>query len=512
MSVLVFTRTPVFSADIAAIKKEQANLSSYLKDADLDSLIHFSEYDLYYDNKLYYNPEVKELIEKLNAAQKHFEQSNVSVSYFEYRTILKTMKSNDFYYMLLAYKLSQIGFFSLAHTAMNNIEDKEIWQPHIESIRKYCFPRLSLKTPEEVFFAELLADIIYNNMTDESLKRLEKAEKILVNSDYASYIKAKAYFTEKKYKRALNEINRALSKNADNINYIRFKAEILGVLHKDTEALKTLKLINQDEVIFVETHKNIEKIKYYTLSSSAKKENEKKYSLAYYFYLNQDYQRAINELNSLILKGETKKAPELLGYIYKVTENYEAAQNLYERYLAKHKKSSFAHKGAGDILIKASKYNEALSEYKLAYKYNKKDTETLIALAVTSFKTGDIQNSLKYLEKARRQDKNNFKVLYLSSKLLKDTGKQYLKMSLRYNPFYPEGWLDLAGSALSTKDTESAEKYINTAAFITKKSPRYFYYKSILNLEKENLETAQNDINRAKLLTNEKGKATYDEI
>ncbi|MGN0014117.1 MAG: tetratricopeptide repeat protein [Candidatus Gastranaerophilaceae bacterium] len=510
--MFVCCETSVFAANKSEIIKEQAQLSKQLKDVDLDTLIHFSEFDFYYDNKLYYNPEMSKLIEDLTVAEKHFEKSNVAVSYHEYKSILKTMKPNDFYYMLLAYKLSQIGFFSLSHEAMSKVEDREIWQSHTTAIRNYCFPKVSLKIPEEVFLAELLADIVYNNMSDESLKKLENSEKILLNSDYASYIRSKAYFSEKKYKRALSEINTALEQNPNNVNYLEYKAQILGVLNKNSDAIKTLNLINKDEVIFVETHKNIEKIKSYTLSLSAKGEEEKKYNLAYYFYLNKDYQRAINELNTLILKGDKGKSPELLGYIYKINDKFDDAEKLYDRYILKNRKNAFAHKGKGDIFVRAGNYKQALDEYKAAYKYNKNDIETLVALTVTTYKTGDRKSALKYLKKAQRINLNNFKVLYLSSKLTEDIGKQYLKSSLKYNPFYPEGWLDLAESALNTNDTDSAEAYINIAAFITKNSPRYFYYKSILNLQKGELTTAESDIQHAKNLTNQKEKTLYEEI
>lgn len=511
-SILVYCETCVFAANKNEIIQEQTNLSKQLKDTNLDSLIYFSEFDFYYDDKLYFNPEMSQLIEDLSTAESHFKKSNVVVSYQEYKSILKTMKPNDFYYMLLAYKFSQLGFFSLSHEAMSKVEDREIWQTHTTSIRNYCFPKVSLKIPEEVFFAELLADIVYNNMTDESLQKLEKSEKVLLNSDYASYIRSKAYFTEKKYKKALTEINKAIEQNPNNVNYLNFKAEILGVLNKISEAIKTLNTINKDEVIFVETHKNIEKIKSYALSFTSKSEAEKKYNLAYYFYLNKDYQRAINELNTLILKGETSKSPELLGYIYKINGNFEDAEKLYDKYIAKNKKNSFAHKGKGDILLKSDNYPKALEEYKYAYKYNKNDIETLIALTVASYKTGNTEDSLKYLKKAQKININNFKVLYLSSKLTQDKGKQNLKLSLQYNPFYSEGWLDLAESALKTNDTDSAEAYINTAAFISKDSPRYFYYKSILNLQKGQLTAAENDINQAKLLTKKKETPLYEKI
>lgn len=509
-SLIFFSATASFSADENYIKSEQARLAPYLSKTDLSELVHYSDYNIYYDEKLLYNPTAKQLIEKINAAQEHAKQSNVAVSYYEYRNILKTMTPNDFYYMFLAYRLSETGFFSLAEKAMSNVKDREIWEHHISSIKKYEVPILSLKTPEEVFFAELMADIIYNNMTDESLKRIDKADKALVNSDYASYIRAKAYFAEKKHKKALNEINRAISKNENKADYIKFKAEIQNDIGNQKDALKTLKKINEREIILAETHKDIDIIKYYALSNSSKKESESKYYLAYYFYLNKDYQRAINELNGLMLKGENKQAPELLGYLYILTGKMQEAQKLYEKCLLKNTKAAFAHKGLGDIFLYQKNYEKALDEYKLAYKYNKKDIETLVALTATNYIIKDEKETAKYLKKAQKKDPKNFKVLYLTSQIAKDP--KTVKESIKYNPFYPEGWLDLAQNSLQNNDLKNAEQYINAAAFITKRSPRYFYYKSILNTKKGNIETAQTDIERAAALAVEKGKVPHEQI
>ena len=70
----------------------------------------------------------------------------------------------------------------------------------------------------------------------------------------------------------------------------------------------------------------------------------------------------------------------------------------------------------------------------------------------------------------------------------------------------------MAQTSLQNNDLKNAEQYINAAAFITKRSPRYFYYKSILNTQKGNIETAQTDIERAAALAVEKGKVPHEQI
>lgn len=500
-----------FSADLSEIRIKQNELS-YLRHSNLSELVFFSGYDVFYDRKLQYNPKVRQLVKEFESAEKLVEQSNVSVAYYEYRNIINKMEPNDFYYMTSAYKLSQLGYFSLAYLAMSKVQNREIWGEHINAIRKYFFPSIHLKVTEEVFLVGLYSDIVYNNLTDESLEKLEKSGNAIDKSDYASYLRARAYYEQKNYQNALNEINRAISVNSDNLNYKRFKAEILTADGRTKEALVCLKQLLSEEIPFSMIVKELDKIKYYSLSENTKDELLQKYYLAYYFYLNRDYPRAISELNMLLLKGEHKNSPKLLGQIYLLTEKYQEAEKLYEKVLSNDKKAYYAHKGMGDILLYKEKYKEALAEYKLAEKGLGKDVETLIALCVTSFKTKEYKQAYKYLEKVQKVDKDNYKVLYLSSQIQKDFGKQNLLNSLSKNVFYPEGWLDMARDAMDLNDTKSAEEYINTAAYITKNSPRYFYYKSLLNTANKNYDTALTDINRAKQIITEQGGVEHEQI
>jgi tetratricopeptide (TPR) repeat protein len=488
--------------DIDKIQKEQTKLS-FLKDSDLNSLVLFSDYDVYLDKKLYYNKEVRELIQKIDNANSKVEQTNVTVAYNTFKDIINTMVPNDFYYMLIAYKLTEHGFFSLSYLAMNKVQDKEIWGNHISALKKYYFPSTFFNTTEEVFLAGLYEDIIYNNLPEESLKKISKSGTKIENSDYGNFIKAKAYYAQKDFDNALTEINKSLANNRDNLIYIKLKAEILIQMNREKDALTVIKpaLILKNPI--VDAKKDFDKIKYFAMAKNEKNEILQKYYLACYFYLNQDYERAIKELNILILKGEHEKVYDLMGKIYLVTEKYSDADRIYKKAISAEKKPYYAYKGLGDLYLKRRQYNEALEKYKLAEKGLNKDIETIIALTISNFNKKDYKMAYKYLNKAQKIAPDNYKVLYLSSQLQKDLGKQYLVTSISQNIFYPEGWLDMARDAINLKDISSAEKYINAAAFITKKSPRYFYFKSILNTEKKSYEDAEIDINRAKELLKE---------
>ena len=474
---------------------------SFLADSDIDSLVLYSEYDFSDEKNFYNNATVNQLIEKFYHSEELYSQSNVSASYFDCRKILREMKPNDFYYMLLAYKLAGMGFFSLAQTAVSKVKDDEIWASHIESIKRNMLPAISLSVTEEIFMSELISNITYKNLTEESLSRLQKSDKVLYNSDYAFYVRALAYYTEKNYKKALTEIEKAISKNPDNINYMKCKSEILNASGEYKEALNTLKEIDKKNLIFIETVKSIEKVRYYILSQSEKNEIEKKYNLAYYFYLNKDYQRAIKELSGLVSKGELKKSPQLLGKIYLITGKTEIAEKLYDKCILKNRKCAFAYKGQGDILLAKKEYEKAFEKYKTAYKYDKKDTEILIGLIVSAIKTDKKTEKFKYIVKLKKIAPQNFKTLYLYSKLAGDGEHHILKTSLKYNPFYPEGWLDLAQSSYNADKISEAENYVNTVAFLAKNNPRYFYYKSLINASNNKISAALDDIKQAKKLS-----------
>ena len=501
----------VYAVDLDSLKSKQNNLE-FLKNEDLANLVFFSEYDLGYDNKLYFNPAARDIVQKFSAAETHYAQSNVSVAFYEYRNLIKNMPKNDFYYMLIAYKLAENGFFTLAHNAMMKVEDKEIWEQHINFIRTFCFPKYTLKVTEEVFLASLLSDIVYNNMTDESLIKLEKDGKLFAEYDYAKYIRAKAYFIEKKYKEALIQINKAISENSNNIFYKKLKADILNASNKEKEALNIIKQIENNNYIFVDIQRDLDKIKYHALSKIEKNENKQKYYLAYYFYLNKDYQRAINELKMLMIKGDNYEAPKLLGKIFEITDQPENAKKIYNKQIAKNNKNAYAHKGLGNIYLSAKDYQNAFIEYNEANKYCSNDIDTLIALSVISYKLNKNDMTQKYLKKLNSHDPNNYKVLYLNSKIKTDKGILYLKSSIKQNPLFAGGWLDLAEQALILKDITSAEENINAAAFITKKCARYFYFKSILNTNKQDYDTAQKDINRAEEILKERKQDKYEQI
>ena len=69
-------------------------------------------------------------------ANQKFSQGNITAAYKDYKSVLNTNRSDDFVYLGFAYKLSNLGLFSLAQEAINNIGNVELYKTQIEMIKK----------------------------------------------------------------------------------------------------------------------------------------------------------------------------------------------------------------------------------------------------------------------------------------------------------------------------------------------------------------------------------------
>lgn len=506
-----------FAEDIENRVDDSSFASTFLKDRsqgftelssrDINELLLYNEFDSYTDTNLEYNSAVKELINSLMSVQKLYNQGNVAVAYSEYKKIIGEMTPNDFYYMITAYQLANQGFFSLADIAASKVNDKNIWGNHINSLKKHLVSNTEFTAEEEIFLAQIHTDIVYNNLTEECRSKIAESSKKIKNSDYAAYLEALAYSTQKDYKKALDEIEKAVSLNPSNITYTNFKAETEKNLYKNKDALKTLKKAHTDDVVLAGTKKETEKRKYYILSDTEKKEPVRKYDLAYYFYLNKDYARAINELTLLISRGDTEKAPALLGHIYTLTGKTESAKKVYEKQISKKKNSASAYVGLGNIAAIERNYGLALKYYEQAYKYDSKDPQILVGLAALNKNRNNPKEAEKFAQKALKEAPEFYKTTYINSVFAKNEREAvgYLKKTAGLNPLFAETWLDLAQKAYDASDITEAERYVNNAAFLTKESYRYFYLKYTVELRRfGNTENSATDIKRARKLYSEK--------
>ena len=93
----------------------------------------------------------------------------------------------------LAYKFANIGLFSLAQDAINNIQDRELYNTQIQLIKSRLFPQMVLSYDDEILLAQNYTEIYYNNLAFEVARDMSKMPERYKRSDYAHYILSQAY-------------------------------------------------------------------------------------------------------------------------------------------------------------------------------------------------------------------------------------------------------------------------------------------------------------------------------
>ncbi|MDD3237892.1 MAG: tetratricopeptide repeat protein [Candidatus Gastranaerophilales bacterium] len=445
------------------------------------------------------NNDDKILISQFYEALERYTQGNVFVAYNGFSNLIKSNNLNDCYYMMLAYQMADIGFFSLADEALSKVKNIDVWNPYITMIKKTCFPKYKHSESDEMFLAGAYSSIEYNNLTQESVKDILKREKLARRSDFANYLIANAAYSDKDYERALSAINKAISINSDNIYYQKYKVRILCELKQYKDAMKIVKNLQEKNIPLPESKIEIEKLANYVLANSEKKENIAKYHLALYFYLNNDYSRAIQTFTS-IPKSKNPQISSVLGDIYFQTKDFAKATEYYEKAISINKHFSHAYNGLGNIAFLQKNYAVAKTNYEKAVKYDNKNLDSLVALSVIALKEDNQKLAKSYCDKAITVDSNNFKPYYVYAKLKSQKSLNYLTKASILNPFFANTWLDLADNALMNKNIDMAKNYIDSVNFLEENNYRYYYYKGVLAKIKNNEETANKNFVKASTL------------
>ena len=184
---------------------------------------------------------------KYAEANEKFSQGNITSAYKDYKLILQNSANDDFVNLGFAYKFANIGLFTLAQEAINNIQDRETYNHQIQLMKSKLFPMVVLSYDNEIKLAQNYTEIYYNNLAFEVARELNRLPDSLKRADYAHYILSQAYYNTKEYNKAINEINRAISINPDNINYQKYKAQIFCETNRLSDSLKIMEeLLSQD--------------------------------------------------------------------------------------------------------------------------------------------------------------------------------------------------------------------------------------------------------------------------
>lgn len=466
-----------------------------LNDSNIHDLI-FSSAQSFAINKDTKNDSLA-ILKQFFESMERFTQSNVTVAYKSFNSIIEDSPQNDFCYMFMAYKLTDIGFFSLADLAMSKVQDKQVWQKYIDSIKKYYFPEYKLNSEDEMFFANVYTSINYNNLTRESISDVMKKDKIIRRSDYANYLVANALYIDKDYTKALAFVNRAISIDSNNIYYLKLKARILCDQEKYDDALVVIRSLDSKNILYSESLNEVNQIKYLILSKAEKNPLKAKYYLACYFYVNKDYPKALKELSLIIPKNKLPEASNLAGDIYFSNKEYDKSLENYEKTIKINKHYAPSYKGIANLYVLKKDYTNAQKYYLKAHKYDSNDADTLVDLSLICLVTKDVKGAKEYCDKAFSANPDFYKAYYLQAKIKPERAVLSLKKASESNPFYSNSWLDLADNALLEHNVDAAQTYVDSVKFLDENNFRYYYYVGLIAKMNRDSETASKNFTKS---------------
>lgn len=410
-------------------------------------------------------------------AMDKFMQSNVRSSYQDFKALIDNVTPNDYIYMRLTQDMASIGFFNLADLAMSKIKDDEISSLLEEDVKNFYFPSYKLTHKDQLYLAEIYANIMYNDQSREATGELMKQITLLMESDYANYLVAFGSMKNGDIKQAEKSIESAISKNPKNINYKRLRAEILAQSKKPQEGLKYLNDLDSKAINTVIFDKELHSSQQYILYKAAKNDYWKKYHLAYYYYDENELNKALRVLQSSISgkKNINKEVYALTSKVYFDMKEFEKAQD----YALKAVDIDNSHVAAlvvlGDIAFRNQDYKSAESYYKKAA-WKDKTYNAEIKLAQTYQKLNNVKKAKDIYSKVLRLSSSSYEAYYQMALLEKDRETAYLKKAIAINPNFRDGWIDLARVEIGKEEYDKALSFLGIVKYIDENDFRYYYY------------------------------------
>ena len=410
-------------------------------------------------------------------AMDKFMQSNVRSSYQDFKVLIENIVPNDYIYMRLTQEMAAIGFFSLAELSMSKIQDEEISSLLENDVKLYYFPNYRLTYKDQMYLAEVYSNIMYNDQSQEATGELMKQASLLADSDYANYLVAFGSMKNGDIEQAEKSISTAISKNPDNINYKRLKAEIYSQSDKPQNGVKYLDDLKDNEINTIIFDKELCASQQYILYKAAKNDYWKKYHLAYYYYNENELNKALRVLQTAISgkKNINKEVYSLTAQVYYDLKEYEKAQDYALKAVDIDSSKPDALIILGNIALRDKDYKKAEEYFKNASSKDKTYTAD-VKLAEVYQKLDKEKKAKDIYAKILKDSSKCFEAYYQMALLDKDREETYLKKAIAVNPNFKDGWLDLARLEINKESYDQALTYLGIAKYIDDNDYRYYYY------------------------------------
>lgn len=410
-------------------------------------------------------------------AMDKFMQSNVRSSYQDFKMLIENIVPNDYVYMRLTREMAAIGFFSLAELSMSKIQDDAISSLLEDDVKTYYFPNYRLTHKDQMYLAEIYSNIMYNDQSQEATTELMKQVGLLMDSDYANYLVAFGSMKNGDIKQAEKSIAVAISKNPENINYKRLKAEIYSQSDKPQDGVKYLDDMDSKYINTVVFDKELLASQQYILYKASKNDYWKKYHLAYYYYSENELSKALRVLQTSISgkKNINKEVYALTAQVYYDMKEFEKAQDYALKAVDIDSSKSNALIILGNLAMRNKDYKLAESYYKKAV--SKDETHTAeIKLAEVYQQTDNEKKARDIYSKILKDSSKCYEAYYQMALLDKDREEAYLKKAVAINPEFKDGWIDLARLEIDKESYDQALTYLGIAKYIDENDFRYYYY------------------------------------
>lgn len=410
-----------------------------------------------------------------------FTRSNIKSAYGDFKILIDTMTPNDYAYLNMAKNMADIGFFDLSEAASSKVEDKSISAFLTDDIKLWYYPSNKMKVGDEIYLAEMYSNIIYNDQSKEATTELVKNSELLLKYDYANYIAALGYLKSNEFIKAEKYINIAIKLNPQNLNYKKLKAEILSQSKKSQNAIKIVENIKSQKLYTTDFSSKAESMEHYVLYKSKKNYSEKMFHLGYYYYYENEPQKAIRTLQSAIStkKKLNKDIYAILSKIYLDTQDNEKALDAAIK-SDKLGGNITAWIVLGDLATNNKDYKTALKYYKKAESNAKNMYLPSVKIALTYENMNNTKKAYEIYEKLLKTYDDCYIAYYKIALRDKQREISFLKKAISININFKDGWIDLARTAIERDDYINAKQYLRIANYIDDNDYRYNYYQGLL--------------------------------
>lgn len=412
-----------------------------------------------------------------------FMQSNVKSAYSDFQLLIDGIQSNDYGYLQLATKMADIGFFNLADKSLDKVKDSEISTLINEEIRRFYFPAVKLTKADEIYLGEIFSNIIYNDQSKEATSELVKNQVLMQGSDYANYLAALGSVKSGDKDFALQYIDVAISKNPQNVNYQKLKAEILSQGKNKKLALKIVEQIKSQPFLTKDFTEKVSSLEQYILYKTQKVEPLKNYHLAFHYYYEEELNKAMKTLQSAISakKKFNKDIYALLSRVYFDMKEFEKAEDMALKSIKLDRNNPMALLVLGDVEYRNKNYQEALKYYEKSASNDKKSPVALVKSAVAYKALEQHKKSKDILAKVLKTHSDCAEAYYYMALYDKDREVPYLQKTLAIDLKNKDAWIDMARVEIERNNLRVAKNYLSIAKYIDENDFRYYYYQGMIS-------------------------------